>query len=327
VQPSQEYWNEVTSLTSHINDSTLRFIMQNQLIYCPHLPTCSNIYSRQYRPGHESCCYACSCSRSCLQEGSCCPSFLVSESPLSSINMESSCELPLIANHERPLDVKETYFMVTKCNSNECEQFSKTSSSFTTPVTSTTTHKTYINEKCALCNNETEDNILPWGGKLKCYRTPESLGFENLKKEIIQNKRCNIIFTPPIGAVSHSCPCGLITKCNQTGEWDHYDSRIEFGCNAFTSIYMDIYRNVFCYMCNVASSPYMECSYYPGSKDKYPTSFSVLLDFRSFATSENENIKLAAVQKCLRDERYDPFMVSFNHNSCESNIFCFLYLN
>ncbi|XP_045208417.2 uncharacterized protein LOC123560245 [Mercenaria mercenaria] len=120
------------------------------------------------------------------------------------------------------------------------------------PVTDATTMYNYRNRYCAYCHNVTEDKLHYWDARLECLhgisKPPQNIS------SILKTKSCNLKYFRPEslgseGQLLHNCHV-MISKCNVTGYWKHYDPLLEAACLAYTKVFNFKYRNVFCYLCN-----------------------------------------------------------------------------
>ncbi|XP_046571892.1 uncharacterized protein LOC124280058 [Haliotis rubra] len=94
---------------------------------------------------------------------------------------------------------------------------------------------------------------------------------------------------------------GMISACNVTGKWPHYDEMLEQACHSYTTVKevgTQTYRNVFCYICN-SDDPvlFSRCKKTPSR----PVSFSALLDFSSALYGSGHDPS----SKCTEGQLYD----------------------
>ena len=139
--------------------------------------------------------------------------------------------------------------MVSNCHQN----VSKYNFHQLVPVTDTNSNITYRSQGCAVCNRVNQ--FKTWGLETDCqmdlnlfssaaeiWNTAESLG-------------CEIRYKAPIMEIFQ---CHLdkwyVNRCNVTGQWNVYNSNIEWGCiNTYDPF--DVFRNVYCYLCNINKIP------------------------------------------------------------------------
>ncbi|XP_046571825.1 uncharacterized protein LOC124279989 [Haliotis rubra] len=107
-------------------------------------------------------------------------------------------------------------------------------------------------------------------------------------------------------------PCtvlDLISECNVTGIWQEYNSDIEAACHAYTHVFRDYYRNVFCYICNeneiqLESIPMGGNRGGPigGYVDAPFVSFAAILQFE-----EESDVESSSGEECSKGEYDDIF--------------------
>ena len=118
---------------------------------------------------------------------------------------------------------------------------------------------TYRNIHCARCNDEDDDDIVPFELYVECYDDFDINSFNTLQDawNSIYENNCSVDYIRPYEFLYdvHSCPLqeNMISHCNTTGLWgiEEYDPQIEWACEHFKSLtYKEHYRNIYCYMCN-----------------------------------------------------------------------------
>lgn len=321
---------------SGITDSNRRFVIENQMYYCPATRLCNINFNPpainlDFGP---PCCGLewCSCTVDCVEKGTCCADFATQLVKDDTLN--ETCVLPQFRkfmpdgkNHGH------SYFMRSKCLANfenktvvqfceNIDEHPRTFESFLShvPVTSIVTNKIYRNIYCAICNEEDEQQLLKWKTSVSCdkkvYVFPRS--FISLLDYIQREKLCNIFYYSSSSSASpKKCSWGVgITKCNHTGEISTYDPVLELGCNSYTSLYNGYYRNVHCFMCNHKEIPSISnCS--SGKTSPFDiAAFSALLDFNVFNEEEQAKDRLMHkddFRSCSPDEIDDEYKVRITY--------------
>lgn len=264
------------------------------------------------------CCGECSCNLdTCKVEGTCClDTFDVLPTvEESSTRFQMTCQLPQL----RPYNVKianafDYMRMLRLCgNSSDSEVVDKCEHPENyedlyahLPVLDTDSLFSYQNKHCAKCNNVPEQRLMFWKLSVQCltdryYETNITSIIEDVKMTV----SCNLIYDPPdIIKLSPPICKEMSTTCNETGQWKRYDSAIEQACHAYTRVYKGYYKNIFCFLCNIADySPLSRlCTSIPPPYD-FPK-FSALL----VLPDEEEDVAMVT-DTCGENQILDPFMV------------------
>lgn len=272
-----------------------------------------------------TCCGDCSCEiEFCTYSGTCCPSLLdylprIEESA-SKIRIE--CDYASLKRTITPIvPLGLSIWMFTRCaesfsgeplTKEKCENPDEFLVWETkVPVTDRETFMTYQNIFCALCNDVSEENIVNWDASVRCSSSiVMPVSKDTIVEAVNAADDCNIIYDlPQIGMILPECDLVQVSACNMTGRWDVYDSVIEAACHAYSSVFKQKYKNIFCFLCNepVTSLPAI-CFSQEGKG--IPFSFSALL---RFTASEEENIVHApegnAISICKDSQILDHFKV------------------
>ncbi|XP_062616771.1 uncharacterized protein LOC134278470 [Saccostrea cucullata] len=295
--------------------SDLYNILQEDYLFCPMSSPCltrPRLNFSQMLP-YRPCCKECSCTEDCYKTGTCCADI---ETPKSSID----CIIPQYLPYGRSL-VNNTIQikMVTMCKHNFagkdmkdlCERPNVGLKSIDKFLPVFASGNAYRNRFCALCNDVSISNIIPFRGQVAC---PNATGVyassvSNLLQSLEEERRCNLLFYLPPQAMRFvtdlRCDIGFIRECNVTGKWRHYDPTVERACTSYTHIYRTMYRNVHCYMCNNEDTPFMKCSH----RDLQPETgftmgaFTAMLQFSSDV--QNEDIESLDNNQCQQNEIKD----------------------
>lgn len=182
------------------------------------------------------------------------------------------------------------------------------------PVESKNSLVIFKNKFCAACNNVAAEDIISW--KLRVSVCPEigrlnTADTDNLILDIMANE-CKMQYEAPEipGLETRQCKI-MVSKCNETGKWEQYDSYVEAACQAYTGLMFGKYKNVFCYLCNVKNKTYssdqLQCiggESEAGGQLFYPLSALLKLP------SPEDLFEKRKMQK--NDNKiFDPFIVSY----------------
>ncbi|XP_033753034.1 uncharacterized protein LOC117336531 [Pecten maximus] len=204
----------------------------------------------------------CTCSLSCVTSSRCCAEFALSGPVVNANEFKNS------------LSVSKCYRNYELSNSTlqeKCETTQLSKGIFQIPVRSRNSDILYRNVYCLLCNEgqektnspQTKPKYDPLDLHIRCnvtFLTERYIFLENLLKEFDQmegqGQYCT--FSTVYDRYDDKKPVpSTIDKCNVTGEWDIYDSDIEWACLNYnhditSDHYSEIYKNIFCEMCNKA---------------------------------------------------------------------------
>lgn len=285
-----------------------------------------------------SCCQKCSCDPDCYTVGNCCPDmerFLAKDA----INIEPiyACVFPEeLLNIPRNLSIpRKMYsnvpFRIIDSCPNKSEPFPKCENPETLQdyviVSDISNNFVYKNMHCARCNDVkyfTDWTLLTLcpGLMWEFFKTVKDMHDFILK-------HCLLKARPPESFELEKSTCyfvhlSSIDKCNVTGQWDVDNKVLEEAClkerptqntvyrklmPLFTS-YL-IFKNVYCYMCNVEQSQRDELEHnfchavqFRSTKSLH-LHFSAMLDLRTYL-SEDTTTKSS---HCSPQELMDPFAV------------------
>ncbi|XP_045178905.2 uncharacterized protein LOC123538682 [Mercenaria mercenaria] len=194
-------------------------------------------------------CTDCTCSRSCVENGNCCPG-----THFGYVD-QNEC----ISTILHPKEKIESIYMVGICldNYNGNTSVIELCESMVRPCTSRESGLIYKNKYCAQCNAETD--CFNWKLNVDCARHNLFLEeFDSLAdmKAALNQSDCVIQYERPVGTdVGFLCNWRdflkevRIDRCNVTGFWRQFDADINWACESFIVPYKE-FRNVFCYICN-----------------------------------------------------------------------------
>ena len=270
-----------------------------------------------------TCCKGCSCDLDhCTLSGTCCPDLL---EYLPSLD-ESASKIKIVCqkaslkkNRSHDLPVGLDVWMFTRCpddytdevTKEKCEnpdEFADWDTKIPVVHDRPILHNNYQNIHCALCHNVSRTNLITWEVAVYCSKgelLPSSR--ETILDEVRLAEYCNIVYKYPLQYDTMDTCEPVISRCNETGEWEEYDAVTEAACHAYIDIYEGKYKNLFCYLCN-SWRPYNlppVCVYFESRPP--PPSFSALLKFTASQeeTVPNENKE----NTCLESEIFDKYKV------------------
>lgn len=258
----------------------------------------------------------CQCDPLCVLYGDCCPDVYLRYGYRAPVkNLE--CLYPTVKSKNKE-NVK-MYYMVARCPAEYHDAEAKLLCSFDQsdyfkvqhgPVSSMSTLVTYKNEYCALCNGI--NDTVHWPVSFECFGYSDvhfSETLEDAVNELITNPSCSITFDLPGFKNIHPHRChyeSLITTCSNLERGEPYFPYLEKACNSFTGVfisYSEIYRNVFCFMCQGWAPPnWLFCSDSPYTP---PIPLTALLDFYQVSVP-SKNINTIS---CKPGEIADPVKV------------------
>ncbi|XP_069114790.1 uncharacterized protein [Argopecten irradians] len=246
-----------------IKDPFLRFVLEKQILFCPHVSTCTVDHSMT----PSSCCSRCSCDSASpsLEQ---CPDYTGKDSRFACLRPQ------YIYKENKTKSSLQSYLMINRCPSvfedvridRLCVRGSVLhpyNMTMVLPITDTTNKITYRNVFCAICNSRQEENLIAWSANVNCTSssTPEPKSLRELMESVASNKQCNLLFEPPRNMTLAKCDTlGLVSECNVTGRWTVFDDDMDRACTSYRSVYRSTYQNIHCYMCNVNDEPYTECT-------------------------------------------------------------------
>jgi hypothetical protein len=211
---------------------------------------------------------------------------------------------------------RESYWMTKLCpDGADCISPSSRNITMFTPVTSSVTNETYINVKCAVCNNERLSDLVSWEKKKICNTRYHLLSrqdpdtFYDLVFQWFPD--CNLGFYPPASVqnvVNHCLAPTIATNCKKTGDMNYL---IE-ACRKYQLSYHfnnEIYKNIYCALCEydakdltIQYDKHGNTFYF----DQALMSFSALMDFKKV-----EEEPMAKNTKCTINQIFDEKTVCF----------------
>ena len=274
------------------------------------------------------CCRPCSCEDDCWKRGDCCPD---KEPPSTRPPVEQcldtvvkSIDLPYMYNHiNNGLNQGiQRYYVINSCPDEEtkettvkkCYDQSQESVDDITWVMGSENGKIYRNQFCAECHGVR--SFITWDLLSDCG---DMLYGDSFKSHTIVPSKCRLIASPPesIEDISSSlCVLPVVSECNVTGAWTVYDRHTEEACKAYDSpfmqayfIYSEVYRNVFCYLCNERFGHGDVCD--PISKQgntrELEGKFTVLLNPKTLS----DIAEVKPEERCDIDEAFEPIQVNY----------------
>lgn len=293
-------------------------------------------------------CFSCSCSDSCHEGGYCCLTKPVTSDTIKTSRLTFECMVPFVGRYAKPRTFDSTvakYFMIRKCNydlqvSNmtmvsKCEN-QTFGADYMFPVTSVTTGRSYWNQHCAACNNDTKE-ILAWyptvhipaglvffSNSSTSKVLPQSQTFVDLYQWL--GERGEIFFTPPsLLSQSRCTEDSTLATCdeNRSKSVAASDRFLYKNCNLFHSPVLvkykgwEAYMNIFCFLCidykkDIEKNVQFNWEY--GSTRRLSWEYTALLDF---APKQKSNIQVQKYSHgtdmkedtCACYEIYDPYQV------------------
>ena len=319
--------------TAELLDGAITELSYNKL--CPYNNFCESNATNVLKTDQQiPCCRPCYCDDDCWIRGNCCPD----KEKMPTKPPSEACQSATVKRQRniRMSDADDEeyryitrYYIIRTCPRNEtnkvrrkkCMGKSRVSFEDFIWVTGLDNGKIYKNKFCAECHGVL--NYTYWTLMTSCYEVIDNADIFWIKKTVPSN--CSLTVVPPAtkkDILTSLCTVPSISKCNVTGQWETYNWALENACNAFESHYLEaiplsfkVYRNVFCYLCNVGTwnSKKDVCTLsalYNGAERGADTStFSALLDTRLYdKTTEDVRARI-----CNVDEIHDPFQVSFRY--------------
>lgn len=319
------------------------YVLKQHFLYCTNVPLCLSPSAAPLavvRPTNP-CCKACSCADNCNKYGSCCPDVILASPDFP--RSEFMCVRPQYKTWS-PKNNNYSIYMKAVCSDNypngtirdSCYDLARNSNDIKSlfnriPVTSSQTDITYRNVYCGLCNLENNIDLEKWVVLIECADEVILLADSTvslLKKISDNNSKCNLIFKPSTTALIRvpkiqNCDWGYINQCNQTGLMNHYNPLLDKLCQSYTSLYLGVYRNIFCYLCNVKYKPRKNCIINIKPRVINPYAFTALLDFNFVFDEKNERSRLGTARTrnsrpsdghCQKNYKYDTYKVRINNN-------------
>ena len=287
------------------------------------------------------CCRPCSCQADCWKRGDCCPD---KEPPSTLPSVEQCLDTIVVRRDERDKAIYNglnhgipRYYVVESCPDSEindltamkCSVESKETLDDVTWVTGTENGKIYKNKFCAECHGVR--NFIKWDIATSCF---DILDADSFKPGTLIPKGCRLSAYPPesIKDISTNlCVLPTVSQCNVTGKWEKYDNYTEESCAAYELPFLDdtpsttdVYRNVFCYLCNKDDGELKmdACRSLAGESLRLGSGgFIVLLNQRTSRETIDEQLE----ERCGADEVYEPIQV--HRGSCMSANVLLILLN
>lgn len=265
------------------------------------------------------CCIPCSCDEACRELETCCPDKIDTSDAYQSF--QSACKNIIIK--KAPGDETPSwgigYRVLDDCPAAEAD----TDLAFKcrTPnisdlrsviwVSDTNAGQVFQNQYCAECNGIKQ--VTYWQVETQCG----SASFDmSSPASVLKEDDCTFLLHMPVNmrllTEKYQCFIPQIEQCNETGLWIHYDETIETGCNTYSMPFLSeyaggelrsIFKNAFCYMCNVDSFIPKQHMCSKTSEKSGNTKFSLIIDFTSFINDQDKKYR------CKIDEIYDPYLV------------------
>ncbi|XP_045199225.2 uncharacterized protein LOC123553603 [Mercenaria mercenaria] len=271
----------------------------------------------------DSCCGPCECADICIEKNTCCKDKKRLDD--NKHVMTQQC-IPASYSQESIQVDRSTpfYFARTRCPDEfidlnlkeKCEGRKPKSLKEITLVSSEDRSIIYKNKFCGLCHGDNKTKA--W--EIVAHKSPncrtitskQNINLTFITEHILSY--CTLTFVKPSDVDLRSVMCFdkslVINHCNQTGEWEIYDSNLESLClNPPESVYyMDksdsnpVFANLYCFLCNMkASRVPQRCS---GNYGRLPTEpLFTLIDLNRWTepASLQEN-------KCRTDQILDTFL-------------------
>ena len=327
---------------SNFSDYDIAFVHIMHSAHCIESPVCVNRshehetfsslnVSRRFPspdpPPHSmndgSCCLDCSCVLDrCTPSGTCCPDLLdyLPTMEESASRLKMICQTASLKKaKDRTLPVGLDVWMFTKCPDGYLERETKDKCEYPEEYTGWDTkipvihdgpefNTNYQNVHCAICNSVSRTEVINWEVAVHCSKgeiVPSST--DTILDEVITSEYCNIVYHYPLNDNSMDTCEPVISSCNQTGLWEEYDPVIEAACHAYIAIYEGMYKNIFCYLCNMRK-PYdliQPVCVYQGGGPVWP-SFSALL---KFTEPQQEKVLEEKENNCTESQIFDKYEV------------------
>ncbi|KAL4228853.1 hypothetical protein ACF0H5_011893 [Mactra antiquata] len=301
-----------------LDELTQTYFQYNQ--YCGH-----SCVLNTYQTGQISCCEECSCDldncNNITTQSTCCPD-LLNKLQVYPRNYQK-CIHPLAFSWKSGQPLPNATLMVVSCPSDtditlveKCEnRLKSTSIEYKTPYSLldplTNSLFIYRNKYCLSCWHDPEvvNKATRWRLSVICSRGKiyiEEFDEDTLIRGVKDNDNCSLVFMSPTKLPS-VVTCGQgISECNITGKWHRSDATTATVCQAFRAPFRNIYRNLFCYICNtgddISSSSFTNCD----QDQKVNISFIMMTSlYLNPSPSENQPLKYIENIECLEDEIQD----------------------
>ena len=259
--------------------------LSNLTNMCPYADLCDRQGREILSKSRVSCCLPCSCDPNCKKVGNCCD------------KRETTgymCHSPLLKKSEMNQTAGDGYFMVDEClNGSEIDCKTEKAAAWGPlyPVYDSILKLNFYNPQCAECSGAKD--FKNWGLNVVCQgpNVNDKYFLNVLRGKMTEE--CYIEFTPPkkMTEMNHLCSSRLISRCNATGRWKTYNSRLEEACSRWYSPVVSKwwgfleYANVYCQQCNehISMDPEDLCSPVTIEKSTIGESFALAIDYRRVA--------------------------------------------
>jgi hypothetical protein len=212
--------------------------------------------------------------------------------------------------------------MITSCasnpinssNSDSCTNSFKYNDLYSKiSVLNAATNTTYQNRYCAYCNGLTDEDFYYWKPQVVCGSGQfNARSLETVVGDILLSDTCNLVFEPVPLETGTRCHFIPITRCNVTGKWASYDRVIERACGAYTAIFLNTYKNVFCFFCNeILPLKKLSCVPNPFMNISFKVFLNIDIENENSGNTANNDLGLSGIQHntCTTDRLYDPIQV------------------
>lgn len=244
------YSGSSEQLEKDYNNVNISHLLSMYIPVCGTNGLCSLSPAQQQLPYVYSSCPDCSCDESCIFSSTPCCFQIFFESTnvhcrdfsLRSSNWSNIQSYNFVVD-VCPIDTDK------KLAHNCSREFNLIERLTDPPVVDLGTLISYKNRYCALCHgiNQTKN----WNIEFSCLKQ-QDFNYISSYEEILsaaEEAECSVMHTSQFAT-----KCGnvhtMVTKCNVSGTWINYDFEIEKACNSEYSNSYQMYKNVFCAMCN-----------------------------------------------------------------------------
>ena len=304
-------------------------VMTRPVIYqigktlCPYSDFCGQKKDFRENLRHSPCCADCSCDDNCWETGTCCPDkeFIVEREPV------RHCHVSIVKTGKTTSVYNGinngifAYYIIDYCPEseknisiiNKCTLSDIDHISDYRWVSDNVTGNIYQNKFCAACHGRV--GLTEWQLETRCKNVLFS-NFSHLNSLLLSDE-CDIINREPeteINSVYQKCAIPFYTRCNQTGLWTKFDRAVNWACDIYNSVFIEVvnrnvtvYKNAFCYACNwpeINNTPTM-CLYV---LDSDQLTFSTLIDNKKY--EDLSGGQPTSKTQCKVDEIMDIYMVS-----------------
>ncbi|XP_062610696.1 uncharacterized protein LOC134272488 [Saccostrea cucullata] len=302
--PTVDDFSDSENLTSWIEDTEAKFLLENYLLLCPEQDMC---LGPKFRRNYTFILH---------------PSYFIEYMSIEEGKERGpplSCLEPLW-NKDTGIRLGKSYWMVDTCQSGAtCLSPKSRNITNATPVTSLLTNETYLNIQCSLCNNESILDMVPWETEKICMNRSALFSndkFETLYKSVFSINRsvCNIGFHPPkyIQRIINPCvkyTAQIVPTCNKLHRLTEETKAIlRDSCQKYYLPYKtsnNIYKNIYCALCEkvVFDLTIQNDVGGAGFITSMLSSFTALMDFK-----QTENEVNTKDTNCAKNQVFDKEM-------------------